>query len=113
VADFGIFRPHRKAIVFFRLVWAVERARQVVEYGQMVIPNLEDEIAAYDAMRGELEAKCIGKWVLVRSRELVRVFDSFEEAAELAVERFGRGPYLIRQVGGPPITLPAALTANG
>ena len=39
----------------------------------------------------------------------VKVFDDFEATAEEAVRRFGRGPYLIRQVAAPPVTLPASV----
>ena len=71
--------------------------------------SVESEIQAYEAMSRELEQKHMGKWVLVHDGKLVAVFDSFELAAEDAVQRFGRGPYLIRQVGAPPITLPASV----
>lgn len=70
---------------------------------------IDDEIAAYDRMRGDLEAHLMGKWVVVHDGELVSPYDSFEAAAGEAVRRFGRGPYLIRQVGSPPVTLPASL----
>ncbi len=71
--------------------------------------DLRDEIAAYDAMRADLEARYLGKWALVHDRVLVGTYDSFEDAAKEAVHRFGRGPYLIRQIGAPPITLPASV----
>jgi len=71
--------------------------------------TIHDEIAAYDKLRQNLEADHTGEWALVYNRELVSLFDSFESAAEEAVKRFGRGPYLIRQVGAPPVTLPASV----
>jgi hypothetical protein len=71
--------------------------------------SLTKEISAYDGMRSELEAHHMGKWVLVHDFALIGVYDSFESVAEDAVRRFGRGPYLIRQVGAPPVTLPASL----
>ena len=71
--------------------------------------ELAQEIAAYDAMRGELETAHLGKWAVVRDEKLVSVYDSFEEAAADAVRQFGRGPYLIRQIGAPPVTLPASV----
>jgi len=60
-------------------------------------------------MRRDLEARHMGKWGLVREGNLIGVYDSFESVAEDAVRRFGRGPYLIRQVGAPPVTLPASV----
>ena len=71
--------------------------------------EIDKEIEAYEGMRQDLEAKHMGKWVLVSEGKLVDVYDSFEATAEDAVSRFGRGPYLIRQVGAPPVTLPASV----
>ena len=71
--------------------------------------DLDKDIATYDQMRGELEARHLGRWVVFYDAAMVGLFDSFELAAEEAVRRFGRGPYLIRQVGAPPITLPASV----
>lgn len=74
--------------------------------------ELSEEIAAYEAMRADLEAKVLGKWVVVHDRALFGTFDTLEQAAEAAVAKFGRGPYLIRQVGAPSITLPASVLYN-
>jgi hypothetical protein len=71
--------------------------------------EIKDEIAAYQKVRHQLEAEHMGKWVLFRDLSLIGVYDSFEAAAEDAVRRFGRGPYLIRQVGAPPVTMPASV----
>jgi hypothetical protein len=73
------------------------------------VPSIEQEVAAYAEMQAELESKHMGKWVLIREGQLISICDSFEAAAEDAVRRFGRGPYLIRQVGAPPVTLPASV----
>ena len=73
------------------------------------MPDLDKDIAAYEARRDELQNHHMGKWVVFHGAEMVSLYDSFELAAEDAVRRFGRGPYLIRQVGAPPITLPASV----
>jgi hypothetical protein len=73
---------------------------------------LDTEIATYDAKRQELETSHLGRWVVIHEHELVGIYDSFELAAENAVGKFGRGPYLIRQVGAPPVTLPASVMYN-
>lgn len=70
--------------------------------------TLRDEIAAYEQMQAELETEHNGSWVLIRDGKLQGVFDDFEATAEDAVKRFGRGPYLIRQVGSGPVVLPAS-----
>ncbi len=73
---------------------------------------IDQNIAAYDAVKSELEARYTGKWVLFYDCKLVDTFDSSEEAAEEAVKRFAAGPYLIRQIGAPPIVLPASVMFN-
>jgi hypothetical protein len=71
--------------------------------------TLRDEIAAYEAMQAQLESASLGKWALVHDGALVAVFDAFEQAAAEAVRQFGRGPYLIRQVGSSASVLPATV----
>ena len=71
--------------------------------------TLSKEIAAYDTMRSELEVDHPGKWVILHDEALVGVYEEFDEAASEAIQRFGRGPYLIREVGAPPLTLPASV----
>jgi hypothetical protein len=71
--------------------------------------DVQDEIAAFVKMQSELEAKHMGKWVLFHDLALVNVYETFDAAAKDAVSRFGRGPYLIRQVGATSVTLPASV----
>ena len=78
-----------------------------------VLPNrpatIDAEIAAYDAMKDQLEATCLDKWVVIHGGIVAGVFDDFQKAAADAVARFGRGPYLIRRVGQKPTVLPASV----
>ena len=71
--------------------------------------DVKSDIAAYQKMQTEMEEKHMGKWVLFHDEKLVSVYDSFEDAAKDAINQFGRGPYLIRQVGAPSVTLPASV----
>lgn len=70
--------------------------------------DLDMELAAFEKMRTDLEAHKMGRWVLIHNGALIGDFDSFDDAAKDAVAKFGRGPYLIRQVGASSITLPAS-----
>jgi len=73
-------------------------------------PNpLETEIRAYEERRAELERTYAGKFVVFKGDELIGAWDTVDAAAQQAVARFGRGPYLIRQVGAPRPTLPASV----
>ena len=71
---------------------------------------LERQKASYNRMRPELEHEHLWKWVVFHEEELAGVFGSFEAAAEEAVSKFGRGPFMIKQIGASEeITLPASL----
>jgi hypothetical protein len=70
---------------------------------------LETEIQAYDKKLRELEKVYPGKFVVFKGEEFIGAWDTLNAAAAEAVARFGRGPYLIRQVGAPPPTLPASV----
>ena len=70
---------------------------------------LDREIEAFDHMKPELEHHHMGKFVVIKDSDLVGAFDTLDAAANEAVRRFGRGPYLIRQVGALPPTLPASV----
>ena len=71
--------------------------------------ELEQEIVAFERMKSDLEAHHRGKFVVIHGETLVGAWDMFDAAAREAVRRFGRGPYLIRQVGVSPMTLPASV----
>ena len=71
--------------------------------------ELSVQIEKYQSMQNVLLADHNGKWVIFYDEELKGVFDTFEEAAEEAVRQYGRGPYLIRQVGTTSAPLPPSL----
>ena len=70
---------------------------------------LDNDIAAFEKMRERLETQHLGKWVLFHQEEMIGTFDSFNDAAQEAVKKFGEGPYLIRQIGARPQSLPASV----
>ena len=74
--------------------------------------TLSAEIAAYETVRSKLETDYNGKWVVVHHGKVAGTFESFEKAADDAVARFGAGPYLIRQIGASPATIPTAVVAQ-
>jgi len=63
---------------------------------------LSADIAGFERMREELEARHPLKWVVFHQGDFVDAYPDLEAAATAAVERFDAGPYLIRQVGAPP-----------
>ena len=67
--------------------------------------SLRENIEAYEAQQEELEKHHKGKHVVFHNCESIGIFDTFDAAAREAVHRFGRGPYLIRQIGREIICL--------
>lgn len=70
---------------------------------------LSDEISAFEAQQSKLESDHSGKWVVFFDHQLQGIYPTLESAAQDAIHKFGRGPYLIRQIGAPPVTLPASV----
>ena len=79
----------------------------MVEVGELA--TLDENIEAYERRRDEMEAKYRDKWVVFVDREFVEAFDDFQEAAMMAIRRWGRGPYLIRLVDEEPRVIPMSL----
>ena len=72
--------------------------------------ELSKQISAYDQMRDLLETDHFGKWAVFYNEQLVGTYETVESAVDTAVQKFGRGPYLIRQIGAPNrVTLPASI----
>lgn len=70
---------------------------------------LQDEIAAYERARAELEQRHKGEWAVFHAGELLGVFGAFQDAASKATDQFGSGPYLIRQIGIESIPLSSTM----
>jgi hypothetical protein len=73
------------------------------------VAALDPELAAYRRQANRLEMDHLGKWVVFKDATLIGVHNSFDDAAKDATSRFGRGPYLIRQVGAPRVVIPASI----
>lgn len=76
------------------------------------LKTLAAELAAYRHESSQLEASHIGKWVVFKGSVRIAIYDSFDDAAADAVARFGRGPFLIRQIGERPIVIPVSVAYN-
>ena len=77
----------------------------MVHLGKIEHPLL-DQVRVYEGMRGELENKYFGRWVIVDGGQLVGNYKTFKEARADAREK-GLNPlnYLVRQVGVEPTPL--------
>ena len=57
--------------------------------------DIDNEIAAYEGMRDDLEAHHMVEWVVMRDGKVIDTYSSFENASNDAVSKFGKGslPY--------------------
>ena len=76
------------------------------------LATLDENIEAYERRRDEMEAKYRDQWVVFVDEEFVEAFDDFQEAAMMAIRRWGKGPYLIRLVGEEPRMIPVSLISR-
>jgi hypothetical protein len=60
---------------------------------------LAANIRAFEEIREDLEREHLDEFALFFGAELRGTFPDFDSAARKAIALFGKGPYLIRQVG--------------
>jgi hypothetical protein len=71
---------------------------------------LDNDIAAFEAMRLALEASSPKSWVVFHGGAYRGQFADFEAAANFALGQFGQEPSLIRQLGAPSsVQLPGGM----
>ena len=73
------------------------------------VATLSENIAAYAKAQNALETNHWGEYAVFYDGDMQGTFQEFHEAMAFAAERWGRGPYLIRQVGRPPLVMPASV----
>lgn len=71
--------------------------------------NLKQELEVYENHRSKFEEEHDMQWVVICGNEIGGFFDDFQTAAASAVSRFGRGPYLIKQIGAQEDKIPLSL----
>ena len=76
------------------------------------LATLDENIEAYERRRDEMEVKYRDQWVVFVDEEFIEAFDDFQEAAMMAIRRWGKGPYLIRLVGEEPRMIPMSLISR-
>lgn len=74
--------------------------------------EIDKNIQAFNLMSNDLEKESLGKWVLFHNEKLIKIFETFEDAAEYGRENFKVGTYLVRQVGFNSITLPVSVAVR-
>ena len=116
---FGRFRLHRpiaELIIAHNTVRSSHlhalRTSVTVREQSMDRSELSVEMALYEKRRAEFERDHKMEWVVIHGDQVVGIFADFQDAARTAVEKYSRGPYLIEEIGSPPLPMPASLLHN-
>jgi len=60
--------------------------------------ELEQELEFFESKRSEWVRNYEGKFVLIKEKELIDVFNAFDDAYKAGVRKFGNQPFLIKRV---------------
>jgi hypothetical protein len=60
--------------------------------------SLKEELEFFESMRAEWVGSYRDRFVLIKGKDLVGVFDTFGDAYRIGVEKFGNHPFLIKRV---------------
>lgn len=71
---------------------------------------LKKELQTYEARKAELIGKYEGKFALIKDADVLGVFDTKLDAIRQGYERFGRVPFLVKQI--IEIEMPQHFTSN-
>ena len=70
---------------------------------RLVKKNEPDKnMVVFERMEDCMKAEQYLKWAVIHEAEFIGSYDTLQDAAKVAVARFGCGPYLIRQFGVHP-----------
>ena len=68
-------------------------------------PMIKENHDAYEVIKHELEAKHMGRIVLMYRGKVVDIYDSEDDAYDAGCDSYGAGNFAIKVIGKPPIHL--------
>jgi len=72
--------------------------------------TFEEDLEYFEEIKEELSKQHQGKFVLIKNKENVGIFSSFEDAHKEALQRFGNVDVVIAQIGiEPPLNYIASV----
>ncbi|MBW8011203.1 MAG: hypothetical protein FVQ83_08185 [Chloroflexi bacterium] len=64
----------------------------------MVLKQISKEIKVFEKNRASLVEKSRGKFALVYKDKVIGIFDTEEEAIQIAYNKFGNVPFLVKEI---------------
>jgi hypothetical protein len=59
---------------------------------------LEEELKIYEENKSELVKKANGKYVLIKGKIIVDIFESEQDAIKTGIGKFGNVPFLVKKI---------------
>ena len=59
---------------------------------------LDIEKQTYEAKKDELVEKGEGKYVLIKGKEIIGIYESEKDALKIGIEKFGNSPFFVRKI---------------
>ena len=71
----------------------------------MINQEMRKNLDAYEEKKNELELDHSGKFAVMHNGELVDIYNDEQDAYKSACARFGLGKFVLKHIGGRPISL--------
>jgi len=62
------------------------------------IKLLQTELKVYEEHKAELVQKSNGKYVLIKGTEIIRIFETQQDAIKVGIEKYGNTPFLVKKI---------------
>jgi len=59
---------------------------------------LSVEIETYEKNKPKLLKESNGKFVLIKEKEIINVFDTYADAVKVGIDKFGNKPFLVKKI---------------
>lgn len=76
----------------------------------MIKNILAEELETYEKNKQRLLETDRGKFVLIKGKEIINVFDTQADAVKVGIDKFGNSPFLVKKI--QEIDAPQNFTSN-
>ena len=59
---------------------------------------LSEELETYNKHKAELLKESVGKYVLIKGKEIINIFDTQNDAIKVGIDKFGNTPFLVKKI---------------
>ncbi|MBS3080916.1 hypothetical protein J4221_05570 [Candidatus Pacearchaeota archaeon] len=59
---------------------------------------LSEELETYDKHKAELLKESVGKYVLIKGKDIINIFDTQNDAIKVGIDKFGNTPFLVKKI---------------